>query len=183
SRMNWVTRWRELRRIGVLGANARNTRCILDHNPRGRFPLVDNKRAMHELCRSAGVRTPDLYASLPTHAALRHLPRLLAPHDEFVIKPNRGAGGRGILVVTGRADGGFLRQNGRWMTSDDVRRLTSEIISGLYSLGGFEDEALVQERVRPDPSLERLSYRGTADIRIVLYCSEPVMAMLRLPTR
>lgn len=181
--MIWLTRWRELRRFGVLGVNARNTRCILDQNPRGRFPLVDNKRAMHELCRAAGVPTPDLYASLPTHAALRHLGRLVARHVEFVIKPNRGAGGRGILVITGRADGCFQRQNGRRMTPDDLHRHTSEIISGLYSLGGLEDEALIQERVRPDPALERLSYRGTADIRIVLYRYEPVMAMLRLPTR
>jgi len=181
--MNWVARWRELRRLGVLGANARNTRCILDHNPRGRFPLVDSKRAMHELCRSVGVPTPDLYASLPTHAALRHLPRLVAGHDEFVVKPDRGAGGRGILVIAGRMDGCFVRQSGKRMTADDLRRHTSEVISGLYSLGGREDEALLQERVRPDPSLERLSYRGTADVRIVLYRSEPVMAMLRLPTR
>src|SRR5438270_1555865 len=117
--MNWVTRWRELRRHGVLGANARNTRCILDYNPRGRFPLVDNKRAMHELCRAVGVPTPNLYASLPTHAALRHLPRLLARHDEFVIKPNRGAGGRGIIVIIGRADGCFLRLNGRRASAEE----------------------------------------------------------------
>jgi alpha-L-glutamate ligase-like protein len=181
--MNLIARWRELRRLGVLGANGRNTRCILDHNPRDRFPLVDSKRAMHELCRSVGVPTPDLYASLLTHAALRHLPRLVARHDEFVIKPDRGAGGRGILVVTGRGNGDFVRQNGRRMRLEDLRRHTSEIISGLYSLGGREDEALLQERIRPDPSLERVSYRGTADIRIVLYRCEPVMAMLRLPTR
>src|SRR5437899_12802422 len=106
--MNWVTRWRELRRHGVLGANARNTRCILDYNPRGRFPLVDGKRAMHELCRAVGVPTPDLFASLQTHAALRHLPRLLARHNECVLKPNRGAGGRGLLAITGRDGSAFI---------------------------------------------------------------------------
>src|SRR5436305_11649976 len=98
----WWTRWHGLRRTGVLGMNGRNVRGILDGNPRSRFPLVDRKRAMHDLCRTIGVPTPDLYAALLTHAALRHLPRLLAGRAEFVIKPNRGAAGRGIVVVVRR---------------------------------------------------------------------------------
>ena len=28
---------------------------------------------------------------------------MLAPHEEFVVKPSQGSGGDGILVVTGRS--------------------------------------------------------------------------------
>jgi alpha-L-glutamate ligase-like protein len=181
--MSWLDRWRRLRRRGILGMNARNTRCILDHNPRGRFPLVDCKRKMRDLCREIGVPTPTLYAVLPTHSSLRHLPRLLAKFTDFVIKPSRGAGGRGILVVVGRAPGGFLRHNGQFLSPGDIRQHTSSTLSGLFSLGGSEDEALFQQRVVPDPALMSISYQGTPDIRVILYRHEPVMAMLRLPTK
>jgi alpha-L-glutamate ligase-like protein len=181
--VSWLSRWRGLRERGVLGMNGRNSRCILDGNPRSLFPIVDGKRAMHDLCRSIGVPTPDLYAALLTHGALRHLPRLLARHDEFVIKPNRGAAGRGVLVITGREGDRFRRHNGQFLTGEEIRQHVSGVVSGLYSLGGNEDEALIQQRVAPDPALERISYQGTADIRVVLYRHEPVMAMLRLPTK
>src|SRR5262245_60669696 len=100
--MNWLQRWRRLKALGVLGMNQRNARCILDLNPRSSFPLVDSKSRTHELCRGLGVPTPALYAVINAHSALRHLPRLLAQRSDFVLKPNRGAGGRGILVIVER---------------------------------------------------------------------------------
>jgi alpha-L-glutamate ligase-like protein len=181
--MNWLTRWSGLKRAGVLGMNLRNTRCVLDWNPRERFPTVDDKRQMHELCCTIGVPTPDLYAALLSHSALRHLPRILEQHDQFVIKPNRGAAGRGILVIAGRDGANFRRHNGRLIAPDELRQHVSGILSGLFSLGGNEDEALIQQRIVSAPILERISYQGTADVRIVLYRCEPAMAMIRLPTK
>ncbi|MBN9519559.1 alpha-L-glutamate ligase-like protein [bacterium] len=181
--MSWLRRWRGLRRAGILGMNARNTERILDWNPRSCFPLVDGKRAMHMKCLEIGVPTPHLYATLLSHGSLHHLPRLLRDHDDFVIKPNRGAAGRGVLVVTGRAGDGFLRHNGQVLTLDEIEQHVSGIISGLFSLGGTEDEALIQQRVVPHPTLGKISFQGTADIRVIVYREEPVMAMLRLPTR
>ncbi|OWK36445.1 alpha-L-glutamate ligase-like protein [Fimbriiglobus ruber] len=181
--MSWWTRWKGLRTAGVLGMNARNTGCILDLNPRSRFPLVDNKRQMHELCRSIGVPTPDLYAALLSHHSLRSLPRLLADRDDFVVKPNRGAAGRGVLVITGKDGADFRRHNGTTITVEALRQHMSGIISGLFSLGGSEDEVLIQQRVVPDDALGSISYQGTADIRVIVYRERPVMAMLRLPTK
>ena len=181
--MSWWSRWKGLRTAGVLGMNARNTECILDLNPRSQFPLVDGKRKMHDLCRAIGVPTPDLYAVLLSHSALRRLPQLLENHTEFVIKPNRGAGGRGVLVITGRSGANYLRHNGTMLTAEDLRQHVSGTLSGLFSLGGTEDEALIQQLVVPDPVLERISFQGTADIRVIVYRDEPVMGMLRLPTK
>jgi alpha-L-glutamate ligase-like protein len=181
--ISWWRRWRGLRRAGILGMNARNTERILDWNPRSCFPVVDGKRTMHELCEKIGVPTPHLYAALLSHGSLRHLPRLLSGHDDFVIKPNRGAAGRGVLVVTGRKGDAFVRHNGQFLTLEEIQQHVSGIISGLCSLGGSEDEALVQQRVVPHPVLAKISYQGTADIRVIVYREDPVMAMLRLPTR
>src|SRR6516225_2979490 len=94
--MNLFARARQLRALGILGMNRRNTECILDRNPRSRYPLVDDKKRLHDICRSIGVSTPLLYGMVPYHSALRCLPQVLLELSSFVLKPNHGAGGRGI---------------------------------------------------------------------------------------
>jgi alpha-L-glutamate ligase-like protein len=181
--MNWLRRYRRLGELGILGMNRRNAQCILDLNPRDRFPLVDGKLKMNALCRELGVPTPEIYAVFRAHSALRHLSRVLARYHDFVIKPNRGAAGRGILVIAGRDGNWFVRHNGERLRADAVRQQVSGIISGLFSLGGQADEALIQERVIPDAALESISFQGTADVRVILYKNVAAAAMLRLPTR
>ena len=144
---------------------------------------MDGKKQMRDLCLKIGVPTPDLYAMLAAHSVLRHLPRLLAGHQDLVIKPNRGAGGRGVLVLVGREGADFVRHNGQRLGEGEVTQHVSSIISGLFSLGGRADEALLQQRVVPDAAFERISFQGTADVRVIVYRGVAAMAMLRLPTR
>ena len=80
------------------------------------------------------------------------------------------------------ADHGYLRNNGSIATLDELRRHLSDLLSGMYSLGGRPDRAIVQQRLTTHPTLERISYRGTPDVRVLVYRGEPAMAMLRLPT-
>jgi alpha-L-glutamate ligase-like protein len=181
--MNWLTRWRRLRTAGILGMNRRNAECILDLNPRRDFPQVDTKSKMYRLCQDLGVPTPRLYVLITAHSALRHLPRLLDGRADFVIKPDRGSGGRGVLVVVGREGNCFVRSNGERLTLGALHDHASSIVSGLYSLGALPDAAMVEQRVVPDPAFEQVSYQGTPDVRVVLYKQVPVMAMLRLPTK
>ncbi len=138
---------------------------------------------MHDLCREIGVPTPDLYALVSAHSVLRHLPRLLAPRVDFVIKPNHGAGGRGILVIAGRDGKQFVRHNDQRLALHEIRQHVSSIISGLFSLGGRADEAMIQQRVVPTAGFEKISYQGTADLRVIVYRGVPALAMLRLPTK
>ena len=182
--MRWLfTAARQLRERGVLGMNERNAACILDHNPRARYPLVDDKLRMQALCRDIGVPTPELYGTADSPAALRRLPDLLGGRADFVIKPNRGSGGRGILVIVDRVAGRYVRHNGQRLGSDQIRQHLSDILSGMYSLGGRPDQAIVQQRVRLHPAFAGVAYKGIPDVRVVLYRNEPAIAMLRLPTR
>jgi len=181
--MKLLARAVRLREMGILGMNQRNTECILDLNPRPYFPLVDGKKRMYDLCRAIGVPTPDLYAVVAAHSALRQLPRLLEQRGSFVIKPNRGAGGRGLLVIVGSDGPAFVRHNGMHLAMRDLRQHVSSIISGLFSLGSRADEALIQERVVPDRAFDPISFQGASDVRVIVYRDVPVMAMLRLPTR
>jgi alpha-L-glutamate ligase-like protein len=182
--MRWLfTAARRLRERGVLGMNERNAACILDCNPRARYPLVDDKLRMQALCRDIGAPTPELYGTVDSHSALRRLPELLGGRADFVVKPNRGSGGRGILVIVGRAGDGYVRHNGEELPADAVRQHLSDTLSGMYSLGGRPDRALVQQRVLLHPAFAGVAYKGIPDVRLILYRNEPAMAMLRLPTR
>jgi alpha-L-glutamate ligase-like protein len=182
--MRWLfTAFQRLKQLGVLGMNCRNAACILDHNPRRLFPVVDDKLRMHALCRRIGVPSPAVYGEVGYHSMLRRLPELLAGRTDFVIKPNCGSAGRGVLVVAGRDGRRFIRHNGERLRWEHLRQHCSDILSGMYSLGGRPDKALVQQRVRLHPVFETVAYQGIPDIRIILYRYEPAMAMLRLPTR
>ena len=181
--MFWLFRAaRRLRELGILGMNRRNAACILDHNPRARYPVVDDKLRMADLCRGIGVATPEVYAVVGYHSALRRLPDLLGGRGDFVVKPNQGSAGRGVLVLVGKKGDDYLRHNGEVVTRDQLRQHFSDILSGMYSLGGRPDQAVVQQRVRLHPAFEAISYQGIPDVRVVLYRNEPAMAMLRLPT-
>ncbi|HEY7308856.1 MAG TPA: alpha-L-glutamate ligase-like protein [Gemmataceae bacterium] len=174
---------RQLRELGILGMNRRNAACILDHNPRSRFPLVDDKLRMARLCQDIGVPTPELYAEISSYSMLRRLPDLLGDRADFVIKPNRGSAGRGVLVVIGRDGRDYRRHNGERLRLDALRQHLSDILSGMYSLGGQPDTAIVQQRIHLHPAFESITYKGIPDVRVILYRNEPAMAMLRLPTR
>jgi alpha-L-glutamate ligase-like protein len=180
--INWFGITKRLRALGVVGMNARNVGGVLNYNHRSLFPVVDDKLQMLQLCERIGIPTPTTYAVFTRHGDLRHLNESLEAAPDCVIKPARGAAGRGIVVLTGKADDGFRKHNGTTLRRDELRQHLSDMLSGLYSLGGRPDRALLQQRVLTHPAFERISYRGTPDLRVLLYRGFPALAMLRLPT-
>ena len=100
--MLWLfTAARRCAQLGILGMNHRNAACILDHNLCRLYPLVDDKLRMDRLCRRIGVPTPQVYAVVESYSSLRRLADLLGGRGDFVVKPNHGSAGRGVLVLTG----------------------------------------------------------------------------------
>ncbi len=174
---------RDLRALGVLGMNRRNAEFILPGNPRHHYPRVDDKLLTKQLCESHGIPVPKTYAILEYHSDLRQFRRLVAAHSEFVIKPCKGAQGRGIVVVASHSETTFTTSGGETWTWPDLHYHLETILAGLYSLGGQPDRALVEQRIVPHPIFLALTKGGTPDIRVILYRHAPVMAMARLPTR
>jgi alpha-L-glutamate ligase-like protein len=181
--MKWFITPRELRRQGVVGMNRRNTQMIAALNPRSRYPLVDDKLRTKEVAIGAGIAVPELYGVIETNHDVRHLPAIVAGHEDFVIKPAHGSGGNGILVITGRVGGQFRKASGLLEDVDGLKHHISNILSGMYSLGGQPDRAMIEYRVRFDPLFGQVSFQGVPDIRTVVYKGYPAMAMVRLPTR
>jgi alpha-L-glutamate ligase-like protein len=170
-------------RAGVLGINSRNADYILPSNPRRYYPLVDNKLRTKRLAEQADISVPPLYAVVEIQQQVKTLATLLSPYDEFVIKPSRGSGGNGILVIDKQDRGVYRQVNGNRLSIHDLQHHVSNILAGMYSLGGQSDKAMIEYRVRFDPVFSAITYQGVPDIRVIVYRGVPVMAMLRLPTR
>jgi len=174
---------RSIRDAGILGINRRNREYVQAANPRRQFPTVDDKIRTKVLCERAGVATPALHGVVGVHSELRRLGHMLDGIDSFAIKPAHGAQGNGILVVTEREGDRFRSAGGRRLGLADVRYRIAEILSGLFSLGGQPDRALVEECLTVHPALARICSSGVPDIRVVVYRGLPAMAMVRLPSR
>lgn len=172
-----------LKEMGILGINARNLDYIFPSNPRKYYPLVDNKLLTKELAMKAGVTSPELYGVIKWQEQIRHFEEIIAGRDQFVIKPAQGSGGGGIMVIGGRNEKGFLKSSGAVITTSDIQYHISNILNGLFSLGGGADEAIIEYRVHIAPLFKDIAYQGVPDIRLIIYHGVPVMAMLRVPTK
>ncbi len=172
----------QLARAGVLGMNGRNVQYISRYNARALYPLVDDKLQTKLLAQKHDVNVPELIHVIRSQREAADLQRRLDDLSEFVIKPAHGSGGKGILVITGRTDEGYRRSNGEIVSPVEIHRHVSNTLSGLHSLGGRNDTAIVEQLIQLDPLFEEVTFEGVPDIRLIIFQGYPVMGMLRLAT-
>ena len=172
----------QLFRRGIIGMNRRNIRYIGRYNDRRLYPLVDDKLQTKLLAERHGITTPALIGTVTTQFGVKHIREMVAGHAGFVIKPAKGSGGKGILVIEQSDADGYLKPSGARLALADVERHVSNILSGLYSLGGSPDVAVVEALINFDDALSEYTYEGVPDIRVIIFRGYPVMAMMRLST-
>ncbi len=163
--------------------NRRNVGYIARYNSRDRFPLVDDKLKTKLIAQKANLPVPELLNVVSTQYEIESIEQELVKHTEFVIKPAQGSGGKGILVIEALMEDGFVKSNGVTIELNIIKRHLSNILSGLHSLGGRADVAIVESLVRISPLFEHISHEGVPDIRLIVFKGYPVMGMLRLATK
>jgi len=172
----------ELKNLGILGMNARNIDYVSKYNDRRLYPLVDDKLKTKKLAKEYGLKTPELFAYIQYQAEISKLRERLPKEGGFVLKPAQGSGGKGILIITHQEKGGYFKANGDRVEYYELKVHVSNILAGLYSLGGKDDVALIEKVIEFDDVFEGFSFEGVPDIRVVVYRGYPVMAMIRLST-
>jgi len=177
----FITPWK-LNELGILGMNCRNRDFIGRYNDRRLYPLVDNKLKTKLLAEKHGLATPKLLFTVTAQHEIADIEKLLEGCDGFAVKPAKGSGGKGILVIVGRHEDRFIKASGAEIGIDDLRRHMSNTLAGLYSLAGAPDVVLVEDLIQFDDSFEGFSHEGVPDIRVIVFRGYPVMAMLRLAT-
>jgi alpha-L-glutamate ligase-like protein len=167
----------------VLGINRRNHELLARYNPRSLFQIVDHKVKTKEALSAVGVPVADTLAVYRSPYDIRRFADETRAWREFVVKPAQGAGGEGIVVVNERRGDDFMTASGQRVATRQLESHLSDILGGVFSLNQRYDEALIEQRLRAHPALARLSFRGLPDIRIVVFCGVPLLAMVRLATQ
>lgn len=168
----------------ILGLNARAQLFSYRYNRSKAKAVAASKLLMFKVMKKSDVPTPEIYAKFIN-------PREISIYDwqglpgSFVLKPSKGLGGRGIIVVKRRArDGnGWITTTRERVTVEDLKLHTLDILEGAYNLQNAPGAAMVQEYVARHKAFRKYAYRGTPDIRVIVFNKVPLMAMLRLPTK
>lgn len=174
---------KELKTAGVLNMNARNYRVIGGNNQRRLYPLVDDKVKTKELAKTVDIQTPKLIGVIQAQYEVKNLLSLVKGFKSFVIKPAHGSGGKGVLVIKKYTKNYFQTASNKILKYPELYQHVSNILSGLYSLGGQYDEAIIEEMVTFSDIFKEYSFQGVPDVRIIVYKGYPAMAMMRLATK
>ncbi|HET8849371.1 MAG TPA: alpha-L-glutamate ligase-like protein [Marinobacter sp.] len=180
--MEWISP-RQLKRLGMLNMNRRNVDYIARYNERSSYPLVDNKLKTKLAVSEYGVRTPGLLQVVRQQHEISHFRDIAEDLSGFAIKPAKGSGGKGIIVIKGRDGDDYIKASGARISVAVLERHLTNILAGLYSLAGTPDVAIVESLVECSPALAKYSFQGVPDIRVIIFQGYPVMAMLRLATK
>lgn len=171
------------KRNTVLGLNRRNIDYIYTFNDRKNYRLADDKFVSKKTLEKAGFPTPKLLYAYQHHFEIVNIAQDLKQQSDFAIKPARGMGGGGILVFDQFKEESWITTSGDLYDSHQLYHHAVLIMSGVYSLDHSNDIVLVEEKIQLDDLFERITFQGIPDIRVIVFKGEPVMAMLRIPTR
>jgi alpha-L-glutamate ligase-like protein len=177
-----AARLRQIRKE-VLGLNRRNHEHGIASNPATLVALVDNKLATKETLARHDIPTPATFATFTSLGELSGLEQALEGRESFALKPTRGAGGEGILLIVRRDGPRYYKASGEALLLRDLRNHAAEILAGAYALDQSRDSVLIEQRLSLHPAFEPFSFRGIPDVRVLVARGVPILAMLRLPTR
>lgn len=165
-----------------LTMNERN-KVYLRKNTTAGKTIADSKFKTKKILMKNGVTVPKLIKRFKTGEDLEKF-KWEELEGNFVIKPESGYGGEGILIIRrrGKWAGEWQKMNGNIVSTSDLNLHCQEILAGRYSLHAMPDKVLVEERIKIHPLFLALTKAGTPDIRVIIYNNVPVMAMFRIPT-
>ena len=179
----WFKIAKELKEKGVLGMNDRNYSVIAKCNKRLLYTLVDDKVKTKTLANQVNINTPKMIGIIEHQYQVKNLLDIVKGYKTFVIKPAHGSGGKGVLVIKEYDGEFFYNASGDRLTFKDVYQHVSNTLSGLFSLGGKYDVALIEEAVIFSDVFKNFSYHGVPDVRVIVYKGYPAMVMMRLATQ
>lgn len=169
----------------ILGINARNNLFINKYNGVAAKRIARSKLLTARTLKKANIPSPRIYAKFRKPEDILDFSWEKLPAS-FAVKPSKGYGGEGIIVIKKRSkevEGAWIDTGKRIVTADDLKLHILDILEGAYSLGSVPDVAFIQEYVGRHKTFRKYAFRGTPDIRVIVFNKVPVMAMLRLPTK
>lgn len=178
--MGLIRIWNNKERI--LGLNERYLEYIRPYNTSKAIKIADDKILTKEILSSVEIPVPPLIDIVKSHRELEDFDFETLP-SSFVIKPVRGIEGGGIEIFYNKKNGHWIKSNGDKVSIEGIRSRVEDILDGRYSLHNQPDQAMFEERVKPHKAFRYYTYKGTPDVRIVVFNKIPIMSYVRLPTK
>lgn len=148
-------------------------------NPATAIQLVNRKYDTKNTLSACDIPVAPTIAVATTPVEVRALVDRLP--SAWALKPDRGFGGGGILLASGRDDAAWRSPGGARIDAEDVRRHALAVLDGEFSMGDGADRVLAEPLLRPHSSLAAVAAGGLPDIRIITREGVARAAMLRLP--
>lgn len=164
-----------------LGLNARNYLYIRTFNKRRAKARADDKLLTKRTLVKAKIPTTKLITSFDSLGDVRRYDWANLSGD-FVLKPARGYGGSGIMVIRKWNGSEGKRLDGHTIYLKELEGEIFSILDGASSMDNLPDHAFLEERVVVSSAIRKLAAGGVPDVRIIVANGVPIMAMLRLPT-
>ncbi|MBD3250601.1 MAG: hypothetical protein GF381_03475 [Candidatus Pacebacteria bacterium] len=166
----------------ILGMNARN-QLYVSRNSRKSKSICHSKYATKVLLLNEGIPTAQVYGILATIEDVNEFPWSTMEKD-FVIKPTNGHGGKGVVAFDKKYKRSDVWKDvvGKRWNLDQLKLHCFDILEGQYSSHGEAPKVILEERIVSHPRLLQYSYKGTPDVRIVIFNGIPIMSYMRLPT-
>ena len=167
----------------ILGMNARQQDYVSLNSARAKA-FCSSKYATKVLLENQNIGTAKIYGVLTSIEDVNEF-EWETLEKNFVLKPTNGNAGKGVAVFRKKIENKDIwidTQNKNW-TIDEIKLHCSDILAGQYSTYGTNHQVIVEERVLTHSALDKYTFQGTPDVRVIVYNQVPIMAMLRLPTR
>ena len=169
----------------ILGLNARNQLYTYRYNTKNGRKICNSKILTERVLKKADIPVLKIYKIFrkPQNVFGFNWDSL---SSSFALKPSRGMGGEGIIVIKKRANpetSGWVTTQRTVVSINDLKLHSLDILEGAYSMGNEPDVAFIQEYVGRHKAFRKYAFRGTPDIRVIVFNKVPVIAMLRLPTK
>jgi len=166
----------------VLGLNERNRDLIYKENSKALLKLAADKLQTKVSLEAEGIPCPETWGVCHSWSEMDDFIYLMETRKNFVIKPNTGSRGNGILIITGHNESGFATTSGKLFTRDAIKKHISEILSGSFSQNGHDDIAYIEPMIRQHEFFKSIADSGLSDVRLILRSGILISAMLRAPT-
>ncbi len=166
----------------ILGLNSRN-QLFVSLNPASSRSFASSKYATKLLLDSKDIPVAKIFGLLATNEDVNDFD-WFSLKNNFVIKPTNGSAGKGIVAFKKQLPDGkhWLDVLDKTWSIDDILFHCYDILDGQYSTWGAQHNIIVEERIITHPTIAKYCQKGTPDLRVIVFNSVPVMAMLRLPT-
>lgn len=168
----------------ILGLNARSQLYSYKYNKPPGKKKAASKLATKRALAAYNISTPQTYVKFVKPLKINKFDWTSLP-SSFALKPNKGLGGEGIIVVKKRSKSGdgWITTNRRKVTIEDLKLHVLDILEGAFSIRNVPDVAYIEEFVGRHKAFRKYAFRGTPDIRVIVFNKVPVIAMMRLPTK